>query len=245
MKLAVFLFFLSLPVAVPATTWGEVEVDDPIFEGKKCSVHEPASYGSYIYSWPSKYDQVFWPITEKNGIWFCEESGFTAFIGDFSEITDSEVEMIKDYLINNPPQDSSIETQLAYLEKLYSFRVINDAFENRLLRVLARWNQELGNLDKANQYRKEALKGIELSLEEKLDENRNLEYLYLAANYTRQFGDEKKSDHYLSQLRSLIEQVESENAKGFAEYLKELSLDTVYIKAAGALDPEVPESLAQ
>jgi len=241
MKLAPFLIFLSLPVIVQATTWGESEVDDPILEGKKCSVHEPASYGSYIYNWASKYDQVFWPLTDQHGIWFCKESGFTAFIGDFSEISPSEVAKIKGYLLKNPPADSTIETKLEFLEKIYSLRVTDEAFNNRLLRALARWHQDLGNLDKANNYRKEALAGIELSLRGELGEIQRLEYLYLAASYTRQFGDEKASENYLSKLNSSLGEVEGEDAKGFAEYLKKLSTDTEYIKAGGVLDPELPE----
>lgn len=43
--------------SVFATTWGEAEVADPILTGETCQVSEPASYGSYIYHWPSKYDR--------------------------------------------------------------------------------------------------------------------------------------------------------------------------------------------
>lgn len=57
-----------------ATTWGETDVDDPIVKDAKCTVGSPGSYGSYIYGWPSKYDQIFWPVTEESGIWFCPES---------------------------------------------------------------------------------------------------------------------------------------------------------------------------
>lgn len=243
MKLIVGLIFLLLPIVVQATTWVKSEVDDPIFEGKKCSVQEPASFGSYIYSWPSKYDQVFWPSTEQNGIWFCEESGFTALMGDFSDMDSTEVEKINDYLLNNPPADSTIESKLNYLEKIYSLRVVDDAFNNRLLRILARWYQDLGNIDKANQYREGALEGIELGLKGDLGEGQRLEYLYLAANYNRQFGNEKASDAYLLELSSYIDTVQDENIEGYAEYLKDLSKETKFIKKGGLLDPELPEEI--
>jgi len=243
MKLIVGLIFLLLPIVMQATTWVKSEVDDPIFNGKKCSVQEPASFGSYIYSWPSKYDQVFWPSTDQHGIWFCGESGFTALMGDFSDIGSDEVEKIKDYLLNNPPKDSTIETKLSYLKKIYSLREVDDAFNNRLLRILARWNQDLGNIEKANQYRKKALDGIELGLKGEQGEGQRLEYLYLAANYNRQFGNKEASDAYLVRLSSYIDKVQDENIEGYAEYLKDLSTETRFIKKGGVLDPELPEGI--
>jgi hypothetical protein len=82
LRAALFWFLLSLEAS--ATTWGEPQsVPDPLRQDAICKVAEPMSYGSYIYQWPSKYDQVFWPLTVPNGIWFCPESGFAAFIGEF------------------------------------------------------------------------------------------------------------------------------------------------------------------
>jgi hypothetical protein len=244
MKLALFIFMMVLSSLTRATTWGESEVDDPIFEGETCSVHEPLSYGSYIYSWPSKYDQVFWPLIDPHGIWFCEKSGFTAFIGDFSELSASEVTKIRAFLLENPPKDSSIQTKLSLLKEIYSFRNTDTAFNNLLLRVLARWYQNLEEFDKANAYRREAFSAIQLRLKGELDEYQRLEYLYLAANYSRQSGDEDASDKYISELIQLISSVdstESESAKDLAQYLKELYPDTNYIQEGGMLDPELPE----
>ncbi len=241
MKFASFIVLMTFTLVAKATTWGESEVDDPILEGEKCSVHEPASYGGYIYRWPSKYDQVFWPLTDHHGIWFCEKSGFTAFIGDFSDLNPDEIETIKEYLVENHPKDSSIETKLTQLEKIYSLRNTDKDFNNKLLRVLARWHQDLGNTDKANKYRREAFVGVKQALQTGLDEIQNLEYLYLAANYSRQFGDIKGSDDYISKLVLALDDIKNEKSKGFAEYLKELYPDTIHIKSGGILDPEITE----
>lgn len=59
MKFFTVMFLLLLSINSFATTWSKLEVKDPIVKRKKCSVHEPNSYGNYIYQWPSKYDQVF------------------------------------------------------------------------------------------------------------------------------------------------------------------------------------------
>lgn len=232
---------MTITLVAKATNWSESKVDDPILEGEKCSVHQPISYGGYIYSWPSKYDQVYWPLIDPNGIWFCEKSGFTAFIEDFSGLSPSELKKIKNYLTKNPPKDSSIQTKLSLLEKIYSMRNTDKAFDNQLLRVLARWYQNLEELDKANSYRKRAFSTIQKELKTEQDEYQKLEYLYLAANYSKQFGDQETSDKYISQLVSSIDNVNDENNKGFAKYLRKLYPDTNYIVEGGVLDPVLPE----
>jgi len=85
---AAILVFLSATSF--STAWGKSKVNDPILKGKKCSINEPMSSGNYIYQWPSKYDQVFWPLTDNNGIWFCEKSGYVSFMEDFEGLTDKE-----------------------------------------------------------------------------------------------------------------------------------------------------------
>ena len=237
-----FFILALIPLFTRATTWGNSEVKDPIVEGQTCFVHEPASYGGYIYNWPSKYDQVFWPLTEEYGIWFCEKSGFTAFIGDFESLTVEETQRIKQFLSENPPKDSSIQTKLFLLEKLYSMRQKDNAFANRLLRVLARWNQELGNPVKADEYRKAAFDSIKLQLTKGVDGYQKLEYLYLAANYSKQFGDEEAAEKYLALLQQAIKNIEDEKVKGFADYLSELAQDTKFITKGGLLDPSLPKN---
>ena len=224
-----------------ATTWSAIEVDDPIVQGEKCSVQEPSSYGSYVYQAASKYDQVFWPLTEANGIWYCAGSGFTAFIGDFSNLQVAEIERIKQYLLDNPPQTQSIESKLKRLEDIYRLRDADAILKNKLERVLARWYQDLNQIDKANAYRQLAFQGIEQNLTGKLLEPQRLEYLYVAANYSRQLGNAELSDQYLAKLAVELDAVENAELHGFRDYLKSLVLQTKYIKAGGVLDPVVPE----
>jgi len=241
MKLKILYLLLLFPIYIYATTWGESEVADPILKGEICKVQEPMSFGGYIYAWPSKYDQVFWPLTDENGIWFCEKSGFIAFIGDFKNLNSNEIDKIKKYLKNNPPKKRDIKTKLLLLENIYALRDTNKRFKNHLLRVLARWYQNLGDYEKANALRKMALIDIKKQLEGKLDELNQLEYLYLAANYSRQLGDQNASDIYFNKLNQSIDAIQKEEVKDFAEYLKKFMNDTKFIKNGGAIDPKVPK----
>lgn len=229
---------LSFPTLAMATTWAGTQVNDPIVATAKCKVSEPMSSGSYIYHWPEKYDQVFWPLTDENGIWFCAESGFTAFIDDFKDIPASEKKLIAVYLKENYKGEKTIEAKLKLLEGVYSLRKKDYEFENRLLRVLARWYQNLGNVDTANAYRKRALQGIQLHLQTNLSEARRLEYLYVAANYSSLFGDIQASEKFLTELKQAIEQLKDKKLSGFAKYLSELAKETPQIKPGERLDPK-------
>jgi len=231
------IFFLLAPAAGFATTWGDKEVDDPIAAGSTCKVHEPVSYGSYIYNWPSKYDQVFWPFTDPDGIWHCEKSGFTALIGDFSHITPPEKDAISRYLQANYHGSAPIDDQLRLLAGIYELRHKDDAFNNHLFRVLARWYQELGQSDRAAAYRRRALLGMQQSLKGQIPEGQRLEYLYLAANYTRFFGDTQASDRYIEELHAAVKHLKDGKLAGFAEYLSQLVKETPRIKPGKILDP--------
>ena len=220
-----------------ATTWGESEVDDPFKQGEKCKVHQPASYGGYIYSWPSKYDQVFWPYTDPHSIWFCEKSGYVSFMTNFDELNENDKNKIHIYLDKNQLQNPTQKQLIKALEEIYLLRELAPEKRNMLTRVFARWHQGFGDLDKAKEYRKKTLVEIEVALESELSQYKKMEYLYLAANYTRLFGDIEKSDDYLKRLKIEIETVEDKELSGFSEYLSELSKDTKFIIPGSKIEP--------
>ena len=224
-----------------STTWGKSEVSDPIIEGKTCSVQEPMSSGSYIYHWPSKYDLVFWPLTDQNGIWYCLESGFIAFMGDFEDLSEQEIKRIAQYLGENKNRVLSETSKLELLENIYALRDKEQIFKNRLLRVLAYLYEEADEIVLANEYREKALSDIEQVLKRDIGEYNKLEYLYLAANYHRQLARTKESDIYISRLEEAIDNLKDQELKGFAEYLTELLKATKDISAGGILRPALPE----
>lgn len=237
----IFLVFLLISTNAMATTWADSEVDDPFNVGAKCMVEKPASSGSYIYQWPSKYDQVFWPLTTMRGIWYCETSGYIAFISDFEKLTETEKKKIKKYLTNNNSKLKSIESKLKRLEAIYSIREKSAEFKNRLKRILAYLYEKDGKVKLANQYRSFALKEITITLQGKLKDFKHLEYLYLAANYHRQFGELIKSDFYILKLKDTIENNNNSEVQSYKDYLTKLSEDTKYITKGGVLMPSLPE----
>lgn len=244
MKTAIIVLFLLLALPATATTWAEAEVEDPFAEGFQCEAHEPMSYGGYIYHWHSKYDQVFWPFTDPHAIWHCPESGYTAFMTDFNELSEQEKTDIQTYLEDNYTGAAGIESELQYLEDIYALRDIDEAFANKLLRIFARWHQNKEEYAKANEYRRRAFLEITDRLNTQLSEGQTLEYLYLAANYSRFFGNIADSDEYIQQLLDAIENLQDEELTGFADYLSELVQETQHIKPGDTLDPVLPQEEA-
>jgi hypothetical protein len=224
-----------------ATLWGDPElVPDPVRPGAKCAVSQPMSYGSYIYDWPSKYDQVFWPLTTPQGIWFCPESGFTAFIGDF-ELSANEraalaTELGASYQKIKSP---SLREKLLLLEKSYVARNVNAGKKIQLLRVLAYYHEtEFKDFDAANNFRRKALELIETALTTKLPEDDRLEYLFVSAAYYREFGDVEESKARIRLLNQALQQSSDEKLAGFVKYLTELKKDIDRIAPGGAYIPD-------
>jgi hypothetical protein len=244
---ALTLILLALfPFCASATTWGKPEaVADPIRNGAKCVVSEPMSSGSYIYHWPSKYDQVFWPLTDRNGIWFCRDTGFAAFIGDF-ELSAAERGALSAYLpqvyVKRIRGRPDLPILLELLQQSYSKREKDREFRIQLLRVLAYYNDtELHDYVASAAFRREALTMMEEDLGTSLREEQRLEYLFVSAAYYQELGETEKSDHMLRQLDA-ASAMSSEKLKGYVEYLSSLKGDVARIVPGGPLAPDLPDN---
>ena len=63
--------FLSLSISAHAITWFPKEFTCPI-DGQKNTFMVVGSYGSYIYSYPSKYQWLFFPRTDSPTFYLCK-----------------------------------------------------------------------------------------------------------------------------------------------------------------------------
>jgi hypothetical protein len=234
------IFILLLTFNASATKWSESSVDDPIKSGSKCLVNEVLSSGSYVFDWPSKYDQIFFPYTSSAAIWFCKDSGYISFMGDFDNITAEEKTKISTYLNDHPQQNiRSLLSKLKLIEKIYSFRTIPPELSNKNKRILAYLYEQKQKFEVANNYRRSALIEIYELLKTDLTKYKRLEYLYVAANYERQFGNIFNSNKMIATLQKNIENIQDEELKGFGNYLSKLLSDTPLIKSGGKLVPVI------
>jgi len=233
---------LLAPSLVWATTWGATTVKDPIRPRAHCEVSEPQSFGSYIYHWPEKFDQVFWPLTESNGLWSCSTSGFVAFIGDFDGLSEAEVERIRAFLHSDEGKAGKVDelpARLDRLEQIYALREKDAHFRTVLLRVLAFHHENaLDAPARAADYRRKAL-GLmrERLAESALEPLQRLEYLFVCAAYERWFGDVAASDAWVSQLDEAMAAHDEGEHADYIEYLSKLKQEIPRITPGGKLAP--------
>lgn len=238
--LAVLMMLVCVAPPAMATTWGQTTVVDPI-SGKPCEVATPASMGSYIYEWPEKYDQVFFPVTASEGIWSCE-SVFASVIGDIV-LSESEKQRITAYLTGLAAADrpaTSITDQLRRAEALYALRELKPERRALIHRILAYDFERLANdADGSARHRKAALEIMLGRLaDEALPPSTRMEYVFVSANYLREFGDSARSDRLFSQLEALIAQSAGSQAESYAQYLQSLLESARKIAPWGHLAPE-------
>jgi len=214
-----------------ATTWAPSKVRDPI-TNEHVKVHQPMSSGSYIYAWPEKSDQVFWPFTDSNWLWFNPKSGYIAFGNDFAELDTAKRAVLKDWLKANfdrnaPPQ--SRRDLLEWTEKVYAARGMDDDFWCHFFRLMVFETRDDSETSLA--YVRKALPLLEKSLKASADPGETLKNLYLLGEYNRRIGQDDDAKRYLERLSSL--EVD-DKLSGFKQYLLEIA------KEQQALPPEAP-----
>lgn len=243
--LAAVFAMAVIPGIATAITWTESVQPDPLAPGATCAVHEPMSSGSYIYQYPSKYDQIFWPLTDEKAIWFCPTSGFISFMMDFEKVTSNELRDITVYLRANYMTGRALDLRgrLALLEATYALRETDSRFRIRLLRALAYYHERnLDNAAAARSYRRKALAAIRDELGKDLEHGLRLEYQFVAAAYEREFGNNAQSDRDLKALDADMAKTSDPELKGYVEYLTKLKDDIPRIKPGGFLAPTADRS---
>ncbi len=209
-----------------AITWVDAEREDPFAEGAACAVHEPASYGSYIYQHESKFDLVFWPFTDPNWVWSCPESGFVSFGSHFDTITDAERPRIA-ALLEQWRAEGDRPSGIEALEAIH--RVRDDVDWSWMNRVLAQWR--VSDPVRADAHRAAAVPLLEEQLADAEGIGR-IERLYLLGAYAHRFGDVDAGAAYFEEARSTEWTDEDGQPQVGLDYFDEL-IDEVL---AGVLD---------
>ncbi len=239
-KLLLLAATLGANSTAGAVTWAKYEIHDPI-SGKPCQVATLASSGSYIYAWPEKYDQVFVPVTVAEGLWFCEGSGFASFMADdkLGYVEKKRIAAFLDEQRGSVTGHAGIADRLQRAEAIYALRDL--APERRALvhRILAYDFETLADDPaRARQHRQAALAiMLERLADESLGQGTRLEYLFVSANYLREFGNPARADRLLAQLETLIATTDGSEIASYAAYLQSILPAARTIVPGGRLAP--------
>ncbi len=166
MKFLIILILFALSaasVSVRATTWGEKEFPCPVCSETN-TYNTPISYGSYIYQWPSKYQLIFWPKTDKLSHYICKDCGFSCFMGDLIKFDSTNKTKVKEMLAKVKPvlnfsnyDDCPILKRLELSEKCYKEMNKDEYFWCEYYRVKAYFCEAEGDSAQARRYRMKAL----------------------------------------------------------------------------------------
>ncbi len=223
----VIAFILALSVNVLATTWGPAEHQCPVCKAKN-TYQEIASYGSYIYQWPEKYQYIYWPMTDGYSVYCCPDCHFSAYMWDFDSIPENKRDTIKKFLetvkLDKKYEDYSdipMATRLEIAEKVYQILGRDDEFWCRFYRVCGFWGDE----NKALQSRTKALELAEKMLNDTSYSGQEKEKLFIIAAMYNYTGQKDSALVYLDKAKKYTytnTAWKKENAEGLDEYLTDL-----------------------
>ena len=203
MKTTTLAIWAALAASVYATTWHETTVKDPI-SGGDTKVSAIASYGGYIYKWPSKYDGIYWPYTDAAYIRFSPISGYIAFGSDFEKISKEEKTRVAAFLKENFHKETPPKTQdekLDWLARVYEARGADDGFwltYHCLRAYLSRTDEKT-----SKQHREQAVK-VATRLVATLKPSENMaKVIFILGSYTHMLGRREESGKWFTQLKAL------------------------------------------
>ena len=194
--------FSCMTGAASAITWHPTKFNDPL-TGEKVDGWEWGSYGSYIYQYPSKFDLVFWPLTDANWICVNAKNGYGAFNNDFEKISDDEKKTLSKWLKENYDPAESPKThleKLAWLEKVYKGRKMDDDFWSRFYRLMVYMHRK--DKLKSLGYVKKVMPLLEKKLDTKPDGIKRIETLYLLGEYNRRLGNHGKTKAFFADVKT-------------------------------------------
>jgi uncharacterized protein (DUF2225 family) len=205
---------VALAAALPvlAITTVRVKVLCPVC-GTENDFIEYASWGSYIYQYPSKFQLVFWPHTWSDTVYSCKKCHLSLFMWDFKEFPKDKIESTRKLLEGvkltgeyKTYTDIPVSEKLQIAEKVYQGRNRNDDFWSHFYRVL----------------------GYHFAQEKKPEqakEGRKKELLFLAASMHHFTGDDSAALQELkaaSTLKFHGAEGDDEHSKNYDEYLSAL-----------------------
>lgn len=230
-------FFLILGVLflmtynVSATTWFPVEHTCPICKHKH-KYQEIGSYGGYIYHWPSKYQYVYWPLTDLPSVYCCPKCHFSTYMWDFDSIPENKVDTLTKFLATAKLDkeykdyvDIPMTTRLEIAENVYKILGRDNEFWCKFNRVKGYHYDQEKNNDNAKGSRLKSLNFARLMLSDSTYLGQEKEIVVIIAAMHNFTGQKDSALVYLDKASLLTyenKKWKEEKVKGFDGYLSEL-----------------------
>lgn len=246
----VLIVFLGISIGVLATTWASKDIKCPLCK-KSTQMEVIASYGAYIYNWPSKHQLIFWPSTTGYGTYFCEHCHLAMFMGDFQDLakeTKEKREAVKKAIAplkKQQPDKRYYQIPMTYrltiAEAAYKQLDKNDAFWCRFYRIKGYHFAGEGDAKGAKAARLLALGLVEKMIKEKVSEPAMKELILIKGSMQYFTGqkDQAKATFKLVKKTPIktSKTMTAEHAKNATEYLDSLAAETLKFIEKGEAVP--------
>lgn len=170
-----------------AITWFPKEFTCPI-DSTKNTFLVVGSYGNYIYSYPSKYQWLFFPQTDSPTFYICKKCHLTTYMWDFDELPKDKLAKIRQVLADvkisknfKEYTELPVTERLEIMEKVYAVLGKNDVWWESFYRVKGYHYGKEGNTTKASEARKKSLALIQKDLNDVKSESPKKLLLYISA----------------------------------------------------------------
>ena len=242
------LAILLLPAFSPTrTTWADKEVDCPVCETKN-TFQTPASWGSYIYRWPSKYQYIFWPTTHRNFIYTCSSCRLSMYMWDFEKFPKEKFKGLEKKLTALKMDEAEhyylvpMSQRLAAAEITYTALKKDEEFWCKFYRIKGYHLDAEGNEEGAKEARGATLETLTQMMDDKTNAARKKELLFTAGSMRHFMGESKAA---LADLEAAAKLTyghgDAKQAKNLDTYLSEVIEDFITQVKAGEGPGKKPE----
>ena len=191
-----------------------------------------ASWGNYVYRYPSKFQVVFWPHTWSATVYSCKKCHLSLFMWDFKDFPKDKIDSTKTLLDGERLSaeyksytDIPVSEKLQIAEKVYQGLNRDDDFWCHFYRVLGYHLAQEKKPEQAKEARLRALEIVQRMLVDLGNEGRKKELFVLAASMHHFTGDDASALRELRAakiMRFHDPKGNEERSKGYDEYLSEL-----------------------
>jgi hypothetical protein len=170
-----------------AITWFDKDFICPI-DKEKNTFMVVGSYGSYIYSYPSKYQWLFFPQTDSPTYYLCKKCHLATYMWDFDKLPKDKIPEIQKALASvkvsktfKTYTEISVTERLEIMAKVYPILAKNDNWWESFYRIQGYHYAKEGKADKALESRKKSLELLAKFLKDDKSEDSKKLLLYTSA----------------------------------------------------------------
>jgi hypothetical protein len=195
--ISIFALVGVLSANALAITWFPKEFTCPIDDTKNTFL-VVGSFGSYIYSYPSKYQWLFFPYTDSPTYYICKKCHLTTYMWDFDKLPKDRLPALKKILAEikvskefKDYQEVPLTERLEIMEKVYSVLDKDEQWWETFHRVKGYHYGKVGNTEKAAQERRKSLEFVQKELKNEKSTAPKKLLLYISGAMKHFLNDDK------------------------------------------------------